>query len=140
MISVKNRMQRVDELIQRELGMVFERHVAPQVNCLLTITQVKTSPDLRQAQVFVSLLGGGVEARWPEVLAVLQEYRKEMQHEIARRIKLKYTPVLRFVLDQTLAEADRVLTLIDRLGISEEPSGPAPVKGPGPASGSEQTP
>ncbi len=109
------RMRRVDALLQRELSSLCEREVVSQLSCLLTITQVKTSADLRHAQVFYSVLGD--DAQWAEAEAALDEHRVSLQAGIARAITLKYTPVLNFKRDTTLEQADRVFSIIDELDL-----------------------
>ncbi len=117
----KDRMRRVNELLQRELSTLCERHVATEVDFLLTITAVKTSPDLRQAQVFFSVLGN--DRQWTEGQAVLERHRVGLQAAIGRSVKLKYTPVLQFKPDPTLEQADRVFSIIQKLDLPDEPPG-----------------
>lgn len=113
-----DRILRVNELLRRELGRLVERDVAPRMEALVTVTRVSTSPDLRQARVYVSVLGG--EEQRHEALRLLLGCRREMQSELGRRVRLKYTPVLTFQLDRSLEEADRILSIIDDLGLDEE--------------------
>jgi ribosome-binding factor A len=111
-------MRRVNELIKREIGMFCEREIAPEIKGLLTITAVKTSPDLRTAHVYFSLFSQ--QTGDDEALELLMRYRPEMQRVIARDCQLKYTPVLDFRPDHTPAEADHILAVLDELGIEEE--------------------
>lgn len=113
-----DRMRRVDELLKRELGTVFERELAGEMDALVTITRVKTSSDLRHAKVFVSVLGS--EKQHEKAIEKLQEHRAEFQHRIAQRITLKFTPVLSFELDRTPEHADRILSIIDELEIPDD--------------------
>lgn len=113
------RMRRVDEMIQRELGMLCKREISSYVSGLLTITEVKTSPDLRHAQVYFSVLGSA-EAHG-QALKLLLGHRAHFQHEIATRIKLKYTPVLKFHVDTSPEQADHVLSIISELGLQDVP-------------------
>jgi hypothetical protein len=57
------------------------------------------------------------------VLRVLEKHRTEMQALIARRVKMRYTPVLRFILDESMEEASRVLGILDELGLADQPDG-----------------
>jgi len=113
-------MLRVNELIRRELGDLCERRIVSDLNALLTVTHVDTSPDLRQATVLVSVMGD--EAQRRDALKLLHRNRGLFQREIARRTQLKYTPVLRFQLDETMEQADRVLAIIDELDLSDVPA------------------
>ena len=114
----KERMRRVDEVLKREISSTIEKELAGEFKALVTITRVKTAPDLRHAKVFVSVLGS--EAQHLEALEALRHYRHELQHQIARRVTLKFTPVLSFELDRTPEEADRILSIIDELDIPQD--------------------
>ena len=122
-----NRMRRVDELMRRELGSVCEREVVPQLDSLLTITGVKTAPDLRQATVFFSVLGD--DAQKKQALRVLLRARRTLQREVAARIALKYTPVLEFRFDDSIATGDRVLQIIEGLDITDSSADDLPASG-----------
>ena len=108
------RMLRVNELLKRELGQVLERLRSDDSPCLTTVTRVKASPDLRRARVSVSVYGGGPQAG-ERTLAFLRRHRKEIQQQIGSHVKMKYTPVLEFCLDDRLDQADRVMKILDEL-------------------------
>ncbi len=114
---VSKRMLRVNELLRRELGELFERHIVSQLDAVLTVTDVKTSPDLRVATVYVSVFGKPEHDA--QALALLKRCRTLLQAELGKRTELKYTPVLRFQLDQSLRQADRVLSILDELDLNE---------------------
>ena len=118
-----DRMRRVNELILRELGNLCEREIVSEVDALVTITQVITSPDLHQARVLVSVMGDIEQQR--RALHLLRNKRALFQHELATRIKLKYTPVLTFKLDETLAQADRILNILDQMNLEDTPESDA---------------
>ena len=118
-----NRMERVNELLHRELSLLAERYVAPGFDVLITVTGVKTSPDLRQAQVFVSVLGDQ-KAR-DRVLDAFRNQRALLQDKLNDAVKLKYTPVLNFKYDETAAQADRILGILDELDLDEDNDQPA---------------
>jgi ribosome-binding factor A len=105
------RMTRVNELLKREISTILERRIVPQVDGLITVTGVETSPDLRQAVVFFSVYLGDSEA----VLTLLRKERGDIQREMSSAVTLKYTPRLNFRLDTTAEDADRVMQLIDQI-------------------------
>lgn len=107
------RMDRVNERIQRELGLLFEKDICSETNCLVTVTEVATSPDLHRANVLVSVYGS--KEQQDAVFRLLHRWRPEFQREIASRVRLKYTPVLSFRLDERGAKADRILRLLESL-------------------------
>ncbi len=108
------RMLRVNELIKRELGDIFERQICPELDCLVTITGVNTSPDLHNATIYVSVYGADAESP-KKVLRLLANRRVELQRALSAHVVLKYTPVLRFVLDDQLEKADRMFKILDDL-------------------------
>ena len=120
---VSTRMRRVNELMRRELAELCERLLPAELAVHLTVTEVRTSPDLRQAKAFVSVYGP--DDRRTAVLKELHECRTAFQRAIGRHTGLKYTPVLSFELDETLARADRVLGIIDSLDLKNGPSEPS---------------
>ena len=119
--------------MQRELSMLCEREITPFVKGLVTITKIKTSPDLRHAQVYFSVLGD--ENAHAEALSLLLRQRKHLQKQMAANVKLKYTPVLKFHVDQNPEQADHVLSILSELGLEDVPdAGP---DGLGPGDGNE---
>ncbi len=113
-----DRMRRVDALIQQELADIMERDLRGYLPALTTITGVKTSPDLQQCEVFVSVYGDAEKQN--KALNVLAGHRTEFQKQLSRRVKIKYTPILKFHLDTTLEKADKVWTIMNELHINED--------------------
>ncbi len=122
----RDRMRRVNELIQREVSVLCEEFVVPNVDSLLTVTAVRTTPDLRQATVSVSVLGDDEQKR--QVFRSILNERRHIQAELGQRIRLKYTPVLKFELDDRIAAADRIMGIIRELDLDDDSpaSRPAP--------------
>ncbi len=118
-----DRMKRVNHRVQRVLADLFEAEIAPRVDVLVTVTRVRVAPDLRTAKVFVSTYG--TPGQRDKAMAVVLKQRALLQQGLARAVRIKYTPVLEFVSDDTFAEADRILSLLDKLTPNgEDPSGP----------------
>jgi ribosome-binding factor A len=114
-----DRMPRVNELLKRELGLLLERELRREGVGLVTVTDVKTAPDLHHAVVYVSVFGA--PAQKTNVLNQLQRHRKTLQHAMARHVVLKFTPRLTFQLDETAENADRVTRLLDQLAKGTPP-------------------
>ncbi|GJE73519.1 30S ribosome-binding factor RbfA [Methylorubrum suomiense] len=105
------RQQRVAELVRHALAEVLQRgDIQDPVlgSHVVTVPEVRMSPDLKLATAYVMPLGGQDEA---PVIAALERNRKVLRQEVARRVNLKYAPELRFRRDETFDEAAR----IDRL-------------------------
>jgi ribosome-binding factor A len=77
----------------------------------LTVSEVRISPDLRHAEVFVTELGGELA---PERLEALRRAAPLLRGEVGRRLRLKYAPDLAFRADRSFAEAARIETLLAR--------------------------
>ncbi|CAF0695469.1 30S ribosome-binding factor RbfA [Candidatus Methylacidithermus pantelleriae] len=106
------RTVRVSEVIRRELCGLFQRETELE-GVMITISEVTTSSDLKEASVFISLWEN--EESSGRVLDVLNEHRKEWQTAIGRKLGAKFTPRLTFRLDDSLARGDRVLRILQEL-------------------------
>jgi ribosome-binding factor A len=107
------RLQRVRELLKREIGEVIRREFDVSEVGLITVNDVDLAGDLQSAVVFVSILGNPDQQK--RGLAVLERHRKRIQGLVGRAVVLKYTPTLRFLIDDSIARGNRVLTIIDEL-------------------------
>ncbi|MGD9869083.1 MAG: 30S ribosome-binding factor RbfA [Hyphomicrobiales bacterium] len=102
------RQLRVGEMLRKALAEVFVRvDIADPAltGASVTVTEVRATPDLKQATVFVMPLGG---AGQDEVVEALQRHRRFIRGEVARRVELKFIPDLRFRLDGSFEEAEHV--------------------------------
>lgn len=102
-------MRRVDEAVREVLSACTVDLKDPRIG-FVTITDVKTSPDLRHARVYVSVLGPPEEHG--ASLAGLQSAHGYLQSRLARTLRMKHTPALTFVLDDTAERASRVERLV----------------------------
>ena len=106
------RQLRAGELVRHALAEVLARgevHDPVIARHLITVPEVRMSPDLRQATIYVMPLGGRDEK---EVLAALDRNRRYLRGEIARRVNLKFAPDIRFRLDERFDEAERIEKLL----------------------------
>jgi ribosome-binding factor A len=104
------RMRRVDEAVRAVLSDAITTDVKDPRIGFVTVTAVDTSPDLRQAKVFVSVLGSDAEVE--ASLAGLQSAHGFLQRRVAQELSLKHTPTLEFVFDDTTRRADRINRLL----------------------------
>jgi ribosome-binding factor A len=112
------RIQRVQELLKREIGEIIRREFPVQEVGLVTVNSVEVSADLHLATVYVSILGKADDQK--RTFGLLLEDRKRIQGMMARNIVLKYTPQLRFVHDDSVVRGNRVLQIIEELDQSSE--------------------
>ena len=120
---VKNRLDRVNELIKRELSDLVRRELTFTAK-LVTIQQVDITADLKHAHVYVGVIGTFDEQK--QALAELHDKRQRLQTEISKRVVLKWTPQLHFKLDAAGERGDRILQILDDLGLPPEPPTPEP--------------
>lgn len=113
------RIQRVNELLKRELGEIIRREVPVAQYGLITVNEVQTAPDLHTAVVYVGVLGKADQRQ--QVLDFLGEQRKLIQGILARNVVLKFTPQLRFVLDDSVERGNRVLAIIEEIEKQDPP-------------------
>jgi len=123
---MSNRTLRINELVQREISAYLHtRYQSETVR--ITITGVVVSPDLHDARVYYSVLGGKEAAeagrQW------LQEKCGEIRHVVGKTIVLKNVPRLEFVLDGSPERGTRVIQLLNEIEAREHS---APEPGPGP--------
>ena len=106
------RQQRVAELVRHALAEVLSRGDLQDdvlTSHVVTIPEVRMSPDLKLATAYVMPLGGKDER---EVLAALARHKKLLRHEVARRVNLKFAPDLRFRRDESFDEAARIEAIL----------------------------
>ncbi len=114
-------MRRVDEAIRQVIGDALAHQLKDPRVGFVTVTDVSTSPDLRHARVYVSLLAAdgspSDDAERESTLAGLQSAHGYLQARVASELALKRTPELRFMYDET---TDRAMRVEGLLGRSEE--------------------
>ncbi|HEY2570569.1 MAG TPA: 30S ribosome-binding factor RbfA [Solirubrobacteraceae bacterium] len=116
------RMRRVDEAIRQVIGDVVAKDMKDPRVGFVTVTDVRTSPDLSHARVYVSVLGErGLPSDAAQREASLEGLRSAhgfLQGRIASELRLKRTPALEFSYDDTTDRAMRVEEILDEIGPS----------------------
>ena len=107
------RLQRVRELLKREIGEVIRREFPVSVAGLVTVNDVDVAGDLHSAIVFISILGSPEQQK--RGISLLKRHRKRIQGLVARAVILKYTPTLTFRVDDSVGRGNRVLQIIEEL-------------------------
>ena len=108
------RQLRVGELVKQNLGELFIRNEAkiPLINSkLITVTEVRMTPDLKTARVYVIPLGG-VETK--ETVRILTEYSHLVRKALSKRLDIKFLPKLTFVEDNSFEYAEKIEKIIKR--------------------------
>ena len=108
------RQLRVGELVKQNLGELFIRNEAkiPLINSkLITVTEVRMTPDLKTARVYVIPLGG-IDMR--ETVSVLTEYSHLVRRALSKRLDIKFLPKLTFVEDNSFEYAEKIEKIIKK--------------------------
>jgi ribosome-binding factor A len=105
-------MRRVDEAVREVLSDAISLKVKDPRIGFVTVTAVETAPDLRRARVYVSVLGD--EGARKRSLQGLRSAHGILQRAVAAELRLKHTPTLEFVYDDTSERGMRIAELIDR--------------------------
>ena len=109
-----HRIERVNSLIRQEISELLQRQVKdPRLGSFVAVTDVSTSPDLRQAKIFVSRIGSEEEKQ--ETLNVLAAASGFFRNELAKRLRLRHIPELNFQWDDSIEQGDYLLQLIDEV-------------------------
>ena len=112
--SFSQRQLRVGELIKQNLGELFIRNEAkiPSINSrLITVTEVRMTPDLKTARVYVIPLGG-IETK--ETVKILTEYSHLVRRALSKRLDIKFLPKLTFVEDNSFEYAEKIERIIKK--------------------------
>lgn len=104
-----NRIGRINEEIQRELAALIPNVKDPRVTGMISITAVETTPDLRYAKIYVSMLD---KSDCSQVLKGLKSASGYLRRELGRKVLLRYTPELSFVEDDSIVQGAHILSLL----------------------------
>ena len=104
-------MRRIDEVMRKVIGSAIATDLQDPRIGFVTVTAVQTSPDLRSARVYVSVLGDEEERE--ATMAALASSHGKLQAAIAREVRIKHTPTLKFHYDESLEQAVRLSKLLE---------------------------
>jgi len=112
-VASVDRLVRVNELLKRVLADLMETlGYNEEQGRIISITRVDCASNLKTAGVYVSILGAKNEEEEVRIVRRLIERKAEIQSLMSKEVILKYTPVLHFILDHSVADGDRVLDLL----------------------------
>jgi ribosome-binding factor A len=114
------RADRVSEAIKREVSVMLTQEVKDPGIHFVTVTSVETTDDLRNAKIFISILGD--EKTRQETMKGIERAKGFIRGELGRRIQLRYTPEIQFRLDTSLDHAMKIKSILKQLK-SEEKTG-----------------
>ncbi len=127
----RRRPVRVAEEFRHELSAVLARGLKdPRITGFITVTGAKMSPDLKEVTVYVSIHAAEVERE--RTLEGLRAAATFLQREVSRNLRLRYTPHLRFVYDESVERGDRIERLLAQVRPPAAPSGSGTAGGSSP--------
>ena len=113
-----NRIHLINEEIQKELSALLRTVKDPRVqDVMISITRVETTPDLRYTKVYVSFLQ---EVKAQEAMKGLKSAGGYLRRELARNLKLRYTPEIVWSLDDSITYGAKMLKLINSLEVNRD--------------------
>jgi len=107
------RHERVRELLRRAIGEAVRREFHVNDVGLITVNDIDVGGDLKSAVVFITILGNPEQQK--HGLQVLEQNRIRIQSLVAKSVVLKYTPTLKFIVDDSIVRGNRVLQILDEL-------------------------
>ena len=113
--TFSQRQLRVGELVKQNLGELFIRNEAkiPSINSkLVTVTEVRMTPDLKTARVYVIPLGG---TNTKETVRILTEYSHLVRRALSKRLDIKFLPKLTFVEDNSFEYAEKIEKILKKI-------------------------
>ena len=111
-----NRIGRINEEVQRELSELIRCLKDPRVQTMITVTRVDTTPDLRYAKAYISVMDADREK---DALKGLKSAGGWLRRELGARLQLRYTPELVFVADDSIKYGAHMFDLLSKLSQSQ---------------------
>ena len=114
---MSKRIQRLNQLIKKEVAQLILREVEFPKDILVTVTRVKTTPDLRESKIFISVFP---EKEEKKVASFLNRKIYFLQQKINKRLKMRPIPKILFSEERRTAEAGRVEEILEKLKKEEK--------------------
>lgn len=114
------RQLRAGELIRHALAEILQREELREPalqGVSITVSEVRVSPDLKQATAYATPLGGGDQG---DVITALNKVAPYLRGVLGKKIALKFTPALKFASDETFAEAEKIDSLLARPDVARD--------------------
>ena len=117
---MSRRADRINGLLRQEISVLLSREIKdPRLSGVISITQVETTSDLRNAHVYVSVMGD--EDTKSAALDGIKSAATFLRRSLRDRLKLRYVPFLKFSLDESIEDADALLRMMDSIQDDAQP-------------------
>lgn len=114
---MNKRIQRINQLIKEEISKILLKEIDFPKDALVTVTRVTTSPDLRQATIFISCIPEGQKLK---ALGILNKQLSLLQKKIGESLSIKITPKLKFITEKETQNAARIEELLEEINNKEK--------------------
>ena len=109
---MNQRLEKINELVIQQLSQIIRQEIEFPNGCMVTLTEVQTSPDIKTSKVFFSVLPDNFRGT---ALEVLRKKSNFLTQELKKRLKTKFTPNLNFVIDEAEVYAAKIDKLLDEI-------------------------
>lgn len=112
------RADRIRKSLMKEISDIIQRRVKdPRISGVVSVTDVEVSSDYRHAKVFISVFG--TDEQKEQTLDALEDNAGMIRSEVGKRIRMRFTPELQFIQDDSLERGSRLTSLIDKISRGE---------------------
>jgi len=111
-MNITRRQKRVGSLIKEEVSRLFLEEIQDSSSCLITVTRVEMSTDLKTAYIYFSVFGS---EKKETILELLEARKGHLRKSIASKVKLKYNPLLIFSLDPLTEYQERIDSALEKI-------------------------
>ena len=109
---MSERVLKLNQLIKKQLGQIITKEIEFPANCLVTIARVETTPDIKISKVYISIIP---EKFRGSVLEILRKNSKNLHVLLKKQIATKFTPNLKFFIDENQVYATEIDRLLDEV-------------------------
>jgi ribosome-binding factor A len=115
---MNSRVERIRKALIKELSDIIQHKVKdPRIKGIISVTDVELSPDYKYARIYVSIFGADESKQ--QVMEAIEESTSFIRGEIGKRIRLRFTPELKFLLDESFEKGRKITDLIDKISRGE---------------------
>ncbi len=115
-MPANRRIERINDVVRAEISDLIAKEIKdPRISGMISVTEVETSPDLRHAKVFVSVMGS--EEERAIVISTLTRAAGFFRRELGERMTTRRTPELVFILDTSIERGDRIMRLLKEIEV-----------------------
>ncbi|MEI8390305.1 MAG: 30S ribosome-binding factor RbfA [bacterium] len=115
---MNSRGDRIRKALIKELSDIIQHKIKdPRIKGIISVTDVELSPDNKYAKAYISIFGSDDSKQ--EIMDAIGDSTSFIRGEISKRIRMRHTPELKFMLDESLEKGKRITDLIDKISRGE---------------------